>query len=315
MAPRFGETGLVSTISLSTMWAQQDRFADIDAFRRAAGALGYSAIEVSHSTDEPRLEALMDGGSPPLSSLHAPTPRVKLKNGRWNSDANLAALDEDHRLIAIEHTRRTLDYAGRAGLRYVVVHLGGVGDTMLDAERELRRAYDAGVRDGEGVEALRAEAKRLRAAGIGAHLEAAKRSLRELTEYASRFGIAIGLENRYHYHELPSPDEAVELLSDYTNEAAGYWHDVGHAEVQHRLGLIDRHSWFPKLTSRTIGCHLHDVDGIGDHRAPGNGDVDWAYIAAGLPKTALRVFEIDQRQPDEAVAAAPAFLRSRGVIS
>ena len=173
---------------------------------------------------------------------------------------------------------------------------------------------DAGTRAGEEVEALREEARRHRADNIGGHLEAARRSLRELADYASLHGVALGLENRYHYHEIPSPDDAAALLADYTNEVAGYWHDVGHAEVQHRLGLIDRHAWFPRLTSRTIGAHLHDVDGIGDHRAPGNGDVDWSYIAAGLPADALRVFEIDQRQPDAAVAAAPAFLREKGVV-
>ena len=96
--------------------------------------------------------------------------------------------------------------------------------------------------------------------------------------------MALGIESRLHYHEIPHPEEAVELLAPYDNFEAGYWHDVGHCEVQARLGLIDRASWFPKLTDRCIGSHLHDVDGIRDHRAPGNGDVDWSYIAAGLPR-------------------------------
>jgi sugar phosphate isomerase/epimerase len=296
------------------MWAQQDRFEDIEAFRKTAAAFGYTAIEVSHSTDQPRLDRLMTEGEIGLSSLHAPTPRMKLADGRWNSDANLADPDEEARRLAVEHTCRTIDYAGRAGLRFVVVHLGGVGAAMTEFEQRLRRLYDSGTRAGEEVEELRQRARRHRAEGAERHLEAARRSLRELTQYAERYGIAIGLENRYHYHEIPSPDEAALLLADYPPDVAGYWHDVGHAEVQHRLGLIDRHSWFPRLTARTIGTHLHDVDGIGDHRAPGNGDVDWSYIAAGLPKTALRVFEIDQRQPDELVAKAPQFLRERGVI-
>jgi sugar phosphate isomerase/epimerase len=304
----------MGVISLSTMWAQQARFDDIEAFRHAAAGFGYTAIEVSHSTDGPRLDRLMKDGPVPLSSLHAPTPRMKLAGGQWNSDANLADVDEAARRVAIEHTKRTIDYARRAGLKYVVIHLGGVGATMTAAERKLRRVFDSGVRDGEEVETLREECRRHRAEGAGAHLEAARRSLRELAEHAERHDIALGLENRYHYHEIPSPQDALDLLSDYPNEVAGYWHDVGHAEVQHRLGLIDRHSWFPRLTPRTIGTHLHDVDGIGDHRAPGNGDVDWRYIAAGLPRMALRVFEIDQRQPDELVAKAPAFLRERGVI-
>lgn len=296
------------------MWAQQDRFEDIEAFRKVAAGFGYTAIEVSHSTDAPRLDQLMKNGTIGLSSLHAPTPRMKLADGRWNGDANLADQDEASRKLAIEHTKRTIDYAARAGLKYVVVHLGGVGPAMTEFERRLRRLYDSGIREGEEVEALREKSRQHRAAGADRHLEAASQSLRELIEHASHFGVAIGLENRYHYHEIPSPEEASQLLTGYSNDVAGYWHDVGHAEVQARLGLIDRDAWFPRLTPRTIGTHLHDVDGIGDHRAPGNGDVDWSYIAAGLPKTALRVFEIDQRQPDELVAKAPQFLRERGVI-
>jgi sugar phosphate isomerase/epimerase len=296
------------------MWAQQERFEDIEEFRSVVAGFGYTANEVSHSTDGPRLEQLMRDGPIPLSSLHAPTPRMKLADGRWNGDANLADPDEGARAIAIEHTKRTIDYAARAGLKYVVVHLGGVGAVMTDSERQLRRLFDSGVREGEEVESLREQCRRHRSDGREQHLEAAGRSLKELTEHASSFGIALGLENRYHYHEIPSPDDAAELLAGYANDVAGYWHDVGHAEVQHRLGLIGRHAWFPRLTSRTIGTHLHDVDGIGDHRAPGNGDVDWAYIAAGLPPTALRVFEIDQRQPDDMVAKAPQYLRDRGVI-
>ncbi len=304
----------MALISLSTMWAQQQRFAGCETFAKTVAALGYDAIEVSHSTDERGLHTLLSENHVPLSSMHAPAPRVRLPSGRWNSDGNLASTDEDSRLAAVASTVRTLEYARDAGLKYVVVHLGGVGDAMTESERRLRRLFDSGVRDGEEVEALRAACVRHRVEARDDHLEAARRSLSELVSFASLHGVAIGLENRYHYHEIPSADEALELLSEYTNDVAGYWHDVGHAEVQHRLGLIDRHSWFPGLTPRTIGTHLHDVDGIGDHRAPGNGDVDWSYIAAGLPETALRVFEIDQRQPDAAVAAAPAFLRARGVI-
>ena len=39
------------TLSLSTMWAQQERFvADMHAFVRETLALGYDAIEIAHST-------------------------------------------------------------------------------------------------------------------------------------------------------------------------------------------------------------------------------------------------------------------------
>jgi len=301
-------------LSFSTMWAQQPRFDDMDVFRDAVASFGYDAIEVSHSTDGRGLETLLRPGPIPVSSLHAPTPRMKLPDGRPNGDANLADLDEAKRKVAIDHTLRTIEYAARAGLPYVVVHLGGVGDSMTDWERRLRRLFEEGVREGEEVKELQEACRRHRAAGLDQCLEASRRSLKELTAVASEHGVALGLENRLHHHEFPHPQDAEYLLSDYGNDVAGYWHDVGHAEVQARLGLIDRHAWFPRLTARTIGSHLHDVDGILDHRAPGNGDVDWSYIAAGLPRTALRVFEIDQRQPDDLVAAAKDFLQGRGVV-
>jgi sugar phosphate isomerase/epimerase len=302
-------------ISFSTMWAQQDRFQrDMASFRRLVASLGFNAIEVSHSTEPDGLEVLMGDGEVPLSSLHAPTPRRKLPDGRLNGDANLASPDHEERSRAVEETKRTIDYAARHGLKFIVVHLGGVGNHMTDLERALRRLVEVGEGDGEQAHETRDRLARWRSENAPMHLDAARRSLAELVEYAAPHEIALGLESRLHYHEIPHPDEALELLAGYDNTVAGYWHDVGHCEVQARLGMIDRSSWFPRLTARTIGSHLHDVDGILDHRAPGNGDVDWSYIAEGLPPTALRVFEIDQRQPEDAVATSIAYLRDRGVI-
>ena len=296
------------------MWAQQERFADLAHFRSLVASYGFSAIEVSHSTDAAGLDLLRGAGELPLTSLHAPTPRRRLADGRVNGDANLASTDEAERRLALIETKRTVDFAAAAKLPYVVIHLGGVGNFMSEPERRLRRLVEAGEADAAVLEPARDGLRRFRAATVDAHVDAARRSLRELVEHAAPLGVTLGLESRLHYHEIPHPDEALYLLADYANDEAGYWHDVGHCEVQARLGMIDRRDWFPKLSDRTIGSHLHDVDGILDHRAPGNGDVDWSYIAAGLPKAALRVFEIDQRQPDADVAASIDYLRQRRVI-
>lgn len=301
------------TYALSTMWSQQERFADIREFARAAQAMGYHAIEVSHVTDAAKLERLIDGDGVPLSGLHAPTPYERVGD-KSNSDLNLAALDETERRTAIAHTKRTIDYAAKAGARYVVVHLGHVGGDLVDSERRLRKLWDGGTKEGPEIDAARQETMEWRAEHAAQHLERARETLAELVADAGERGLAIGLENRLHHQEFPLPHEALELMADYPPEQVGYWHDVGHAEVQWRLGFVDKRAWLDALGPRTIGTHLHDVDGIGDHRAPGRGDVEWDYIAAGLPKDALRVFEINQRQPDEAVAGAIAFLRDRGVV-
>jgi sugar phosphate isomerase/epimerase len=317
-----GSTGLpphtievMTGVSFSTMWAQQARFADLSRFSDSVAEFGYDAIEVSHSTDEDGLRTLLRPGGLPISSLHAPTPHRRLANGRRNGDANLASTDSVQRLTALDEHKRTIDIAADAGLAYVVVHLGGVGDERSDLETHLRALYESGVREGPAwTEAQNALCK-WREQACPPYFEAAKHSLEALLEYAARRGVALGLESRLSYNEFPHPDEALELLEPYDNTVAGFWYDTGHCEVQARLGMIPRDLWFPRLTPRMIGCHLHDVDGLLDHRAPGNGSLDWSYVAAALPPDALRVLEINQFEPDDLVAGAIAFLSDRGVIA
>lgn len=303
------------TTALSSMWAQQERFrGHMDDFVRVAAAAGYTAIEPSHSADAEALQQLIDCAVLPVQSVHAPAPRERDGRGRWNMDLNLAALDDDERAAAVRATCRTIDYARRAGASAVVVHLGGCGSTLLDAERHLRTRYAAGECSGEGQDQLRAQAEGLRAALAARHLPQAARSLDELAAYAQQAGVRIGLENRLHYHEIPQVDEVLQLLQPYPAELVGYWHDVGHAEVQHRLGLVDRHRWLQHNGARTIGSHLHDVSGILDHRVPGHGDVEWGYVAAGLPSAALRTFEINQNTAEPLLAEGLRLLIERGVV-
>ncbi len=242
--------------------------------------------------------------------------------GKVNSSLNLASLDDEERRTAIEHTKQSIDHAAAADARFVIVHLGAIGDEMLESERKMRRLFDSGRSpDGrppahiwpEMDELLRETLERLEELAPP-YVDRARETLSELAGYAGERGVTLGLENRLHHHEFPLPDEALALLGDYPDDLVGYWHDVGHAEVQARLGYVDKRAWLDALGSRTLGCHLHDVDGIGDHRAPGRGDVEWDYIARGLPSDAVRVFEINQRQPDDAVAGAIDFLREQGVV-
>jgi sugar phosphate isomerase/epimerase len=298
------------------MWAQQERFvADMHLFVHEAAESGYDAIEVAHSLAVGPFERLVSLHGVPISSIHAPAPLTRDAANKSNSSLNLASTDEAERRAAIDFTKNSIDLTKRWGGDRVVVHLGGVGGKMFDAEHQLRRLYDgSGEKDGERVEALRAQCHKQRAEEFEPWLQKARETLRELVEHAQPQGIAIGIENRLHYHEIPQPAEAEWLLAEYTNDVAGYWHDVGHAEVQWRLGLVDKRLWLDTNSKRCIGTHLHDVTGLADHRAPGKGDVDWTYISDGLPATALRVFEINQSQAAEDVAAAIPFLRERGVI-
>ncbi|HKS91651.1 MAG TPA: sugar phosphate isomerase/epimerase [Tepidiformaceae bacterium] len=303
-------------LALSTMFAQQDRFEDGAAFARYAAEAGYDAIEISHSTLEPKLQQILDANILPVASVHQPAPYVRMPDGRGNSHANLAAIDEHERDTAVAYARASIAWAARIGAGRVIVHLGQVSDVaeQFEEELEMRRMFDSGRADEPRLAELRHEAIERRARDADPYLAAARRSLLELVATAQPHNIAIGLENRYHYHEIPQPLEYEPLLDGIALSDAGYWHDTGHAEVLHRLGFNDRHQWLDLHSKRCIGAHLHDVLGIGDHRAPGNGDVDWGYITEGLKHLPSYTLEINQHQADDTVRSAPAFLESVGLL-
>ncbi len=306
--------------ALSTMWSQGrfkrdgDDHDDMAAFAETAAGLGFPHIEINYVIPPQGVETLLASNHVAVSSVHSPCPRVKAPDGRLSDALNLAALDEDERALAVELAQASVDIARRAGAPSIVVHLGGIGSAIFQEERELRRAYDAGERSGERIETLRKTAVERRATEGPRWLAQAKRSLAEIAEYAAVNGVSIGLENRFHYHEFPSVDEIPELLADYPENVAGFWLDVGHAEVLDRLGLVPRRRWLDELGRRCIGSHVHDVDGLADHRAPGLGTADWDHYSAKLPPHIPRIFEINQKTSEEHVRAAIPYLRERGVL-
>jgi sugar phosphate isomerase/epimerase len=302
-------------VALSTMWAVQPRFArDMRAFLERAAELGYDGVEINHSMDAAQAGAILAAGVLPVTGVHAPAPLERHPRHGWNRELNLAATDEDERLAAVDATLRSIDLAAEAGARHVVVHLGGAGKRALEGERRLRLLYEREHAGGAEWRLGVAAAHRERAALVPPYLDAARRGLEALARRAEERGVVIGLECRLHFHEIPSPQECADLLAPYPASVAGYLHDVGHAEVQHRLGLTDRASWFELLGERLVGLHLHDVRGITDHRAPGNGDVDYGWLADRIRPGVALTLEIDQREADEAVAGGLDVLRAAGVV-
>lgn len=305
--------------ALSTMWSQgnfsrdgQDGD-DMAAFAEKTASLGFPHVEINYVIPPEGVEAILNSNHVSFSSVHNPCPRVKV-NGRNSEHLNLAARDEDERAAAVGVARASVETAQHAGAKLMVVHLGGIGDNMFDEEKQLRRLYDEGIRDGEQVGALRRSAVERRHREAPDWFPQAKKSLAEIAEAAEPAGVAIGLESRFHYHEFPNIDEMHKLLADYPNDVAGFWIDIGHVEVLDRLGLIPHNRWLDELADRCIGSHVHDVDGLADHRAPGRGTADWDHYRDKLPPDIPRIFEINQRQSAEDVANSILFLRERGIL-
>jgi sugar phosphate isomerase/epimerase len=126
--------------------------------------------------------------------------------------------------------------------------------------------------------------------------------------------VRLGLENRYHYLDLPLPDEMEYLLSVAGAEQMGFLYDVGHAQTLEHLGFVSHEEWLHRFSGRMIAAHLHDVRGLEDHIAAGQGEVDWGMVARYLPEDAVRTIEVRSYHTPEQLQAALEFLACEGCL-
>jgi sugar phosphate isomerase/epimerase len=195
----------------------------------------------------------------------------------------------------------------------VIVHPGQV-DVDPALEQTLHELYRQGASGEPRFARARDHLRSARAARAEPAMRSVLRSLAELAECAAGLGVRLGLENRFHYPEIPQPDELEQLLALDRGGVIGYWHDVGHAQVMEHLGFGRHEDWLSRFAGRIVGVHLHDVDGLQDHLAPGRGRMDWGMVARYLPAAALRTCEVQSFNPPEDVAAGLLLLIRKGIM-
>ena len=71
----------------------------------------------------------------------------------------------------------------------------------------------------------------------------------------------------------------------------GYWHDVGHAEMNDRLGIKPHLEFLETYKDNLVGVHLHGVKGRRDHLAPFEGDMDLNKFLPYFKSNVLKVVE------------------------
>jgi sugar phosphate isomerase/epimerase len=297
--------------SFSTMWANK-KFPALDDFFIAAWQMGFAKVELSHQINSAMLAGIeLDHYQ--FSSIHEPCPADISTEMLKERDWLVSSPDEESRRQGVTSIKRSIDLAQALGAGIVVMHSGSIqADGSL--EINLRALFEAGQVHSQGYLELKNQLAEIRAARAGICLASVKKSLMELLEYAGHFSIRLGLENRYHYFDIPNLDEMGVLLSLAGPDQLGFVYDVGHAQALDRLGFYPHEEWLQRYSARMIGVHLHDVIGITDHLAPGLGEVDFDMIAAYLPERALRTCELQSTNTAEQVEAGLMFLAEHGCI-
>lgn len=293
------------------MWGigQFQRLAD---FFAAGEALGFARFELNHQVNSAMLNGV-DLNSCQIVGVHEPCPAdistATLKARDWL----ISSPDEDCRQQGVRAVQRSIDLAQELGASTIVVHPGRVG-VDPQVERELWDLFEAGQAQTPKYNEVQENLVAARAAQVGANLDAVRRSLLELAEYAGQAGVCLALENRYHYLDIPLPDE-MDMLLELTNDGQiGFCYDVGHAQALDHLGFGPHEEWLHRFAGQMVEVHLHDIVGLRDHLAPGLGQVDWDMVAHYLLAEVVRTFECRSFNTPQELEAGVKLLAEKGCV-
>lgn len=287
------------------------QFQSLADFFAAAEALGFTRFELNHGVNSAMLKGV-SLKSRRIVSVHEPCPADISTSTLSDRNWLISSPDEEKRRQGVIAVQRSIDLAYDLGAQ-VVVHPGRVDiDPML--ERTLRDLYEADRFNSSEYVETQERLVAARAAQAEINLEAVRRSLVKLAEYAGRMGVRLGLENRDHYYEIPLPDELDYLLGLGYDEIVGYLHDVGHAQKLEHLGFCPHEEWLRRFAGRMVGIHLHGIVGLRDHLAPGVGQMDWDTVARYLPVEVVRTCECRSYNSPQELVAGMRLLAEKGCV-
>jgi len=242
-------------------------------------------------------------------SIHNFFPKPEDRaHGKGSGDLFLlSSTDKDERSRAVTYTIRTIEHANDLEAQAVVLHLGHVDmENTMERFRELHRNGE--IHQDEGG-AFLDEQKTLRETKRGKNLDAVLFSLERLNREAVRLGVYLGIENRYHFHEIPNFDEIGTILREFEGGRVRYWHDVGHAAVQEQLGISRQKDLLDAYSGKMIGIHFHDAKGLDDHFSPGQGEIDYGEITPFLKQNLIKVLEINPKVEREDLLEGVQFIK------
>ena len=257
-------------------------------------ALGFEYAELGHGTRVSLLDGVRQAvaaGEIKISSLHNFCPLPVGVMGSAPDYYLPSSRDETERQCAVRHTLRTIDCAAILGAKFVVLHLGHL--PMRNYTVRLLGLHVDGRDDTPKFQRWRNKALAVREKKCPKHLDQVFRTLEAVLPRAKEVGVTLGMETRLGIEEIPSEEEADQILTRFGTDAIQYWHDIGHAAVKELLGLMNLEAVLHRFRGRTAGMHLQDfAPPAADHLPPGRGTFDFGRLAPFVTEDMVLAWEI-----------------------
>lgn len=295
---------------LSTSW-NAFRYKNGEGIVREIRRLGFEEIELSFDLTKKIVADIARLVKKKQIRVHSVHNFCPIPDGLQRIEAlpdcySLASSDEEIRTLAVQYTKVSMDTAVQLNAKAVVLHCGRV--EVGDYTRELISAYTDGGFPGPYFQALKLRMHKERIEKAEAHFSNALRSLEQLADYAKRLDIAIGIENRFYFREIPSFEETGRILEHFRGAPIFYWHDTGHAQLWENLGFIRHKDYLDTYAPHLLGVHLHDIKGTQDHLAPLEGDFDFNLLKPYLRNDTIKTLEAHYPATAEELICAKDYL-------
>lgn len=282
------------SLALSTSW-NAFKFRDGRKIIKEIKDAGFDKIELGFSLDERIIQDIarfVKNKEITVVSAHnfCPIPQGFSRKDALPDCYSVASLDEEERNNAVKFTKKSIDCCARLNAKALVLHLGRV--EMEDNTRVLIRLFREGGKDSPQYKKIKLKMEQQRGDLSAAYFSQALRSLEDLSHYAREKGIALGIENRFYFCEIPGIFELNKIFERFGEKKVFYWHDAGHAAIAQMLGFVSNaEDYLFRYGSKLLGMHLHDVKNGQDHLAPGSGDFDFSKLKPYINGHVLKVIE------------------------
>ncbi len=291
-------------IGISTCYLSED-VKDLKKIIDQILRMGFEAVELEYRISETQFKEAKSYLKKHIKvfSIHNYFPKPDEPYIKGSGDLYLlSSTDKDELSEAIKHTVRTIECANDLEAKAVVLHLGRVD--MPNPFERLKELFEKGKINEEEGRSFIEEQRKIRRSKRQKNLDSVLKALDKLIPYAERYGVFLGIENRFYFHEIPDIEELRIIFKEFEGSNIRYWHDIGHAIVQEKLGICPSEMFLEEFSDKMIGIHIHDVRGIEDHLAPGEGEVRFDEIMKFVRKEVIKIFEIHKKAKEEEIIKA-----------
>jgi sugar phosphate isomerase/epimerase len=295
-------------LAFSTCW-NNSRHIDGESMIDEIIELGFSNIELSHGMTIAKLPGIQKAyraGKFTCSGVHNffPSPVEVI------IDAPDAYEYTSHRPFdrkrAMDMTLKTLELAAEFNAGYIVLHMGSTPLNPNKFTRPLTELVAAGRQHEPNFIKQKIDFIKKREKIAALYYQRAIEALEELAPKAEEYQIKLAVESRSRFEDMPNEREMLQLQEHFKDHPwIGYWHDFGHVQLKHNLGLLDHEEWLNTISRYIIGGHVHDVEWPArDHRTPFSGTLNYAAILSHFPHHCPLIWELSPTRKSSEIQAS-----------